>query len=291
LSDNGAFHGPDEPIGSVLARMRRAKGLTGAQVGRLTGMSQPKISRIENAKGQPDPQDVGRIARALEADDALVARLVKRAELANDRMTDWQPSAFGIVAMQQSIGGFEDDITVLRCFEPTMVHGLLQTSEYARVVFEALQRHRIAEVVENPDAVILEGVASRLQRQEALSDPRKSFHFVLSESVLSNRFCPPDFMLGQIRRLRQIHEQFSNVDIRIIPETVVYPVPPMHGFEIFDDRLVMADVFNTGLTTQAKLDVEFYSSLFGAFEAISTTAIEPILDRYSRHYARQLLAE
>ena len=41
----------------ILARMRRAKGLSGGSLGQLAGMSQPKVSRIENGRGLPDPED------------------------------------------------------------------------------------------------------------------------------------------------------------------------------------------------------------------------------------------
>lgn len=283
-------HDPDEPVGAVLARMRKAKGLTGADLGQLTGMSQSKISRIENAKGLAEPQDIERLARALGADESVATQLVSRAEIAHNRMTDWRPSPIGLAGTQQAVGRRESEAATLRCFEPTAVHGLLQTSEYARAILTAFQKHGVPDLVDNPGSAILEAVAARVRRQEILSDSHKSFRFVMLESVLSNQFCAPDDMVGQIRRLRQVHAEQKNVSLRIIPEGAAFPLPPMHGFTLFDDRLVMVDVFNTGLTTQGGMDARLYRNVFDSFEEVSVTDIDPILDKYYRRYARMLLA-
>jgi transcriptional regulator with XRE-family HTH domain len=291
MNDAGAFRHPDEPVGVVIARMRRDKGLTGAELGRLAKMSQPKISRIETGRGLPDPRDIGRLARALGAEEEVAQLLVAQAEAAQNRMSGWRPHpVIGLAGTQRDVGESEVLVGTLRAFEPTVVPGLLQTSEYARAILSAFQK-LVPDLADNSDSAILEAVSARMRRQEILSDGSKSFRFVMTESVLVNQFCPPDDMLGQIRRLREVRARYDNVSIRIIPRQSTPAIPPMHGFELFDDRSVIAEVFNTGLSSRSRVDAHLYRRVFELFEAGSTGDIDPILDVYQRTYARQLLTD
>jgi transcriptional regulator with XRE-family HTH domain len=290
VNQSDASHDPDEPVGAVLARMRRARGLTGGDLGRLAGMSQPKVSRIENDKGVIDPEDIGRLARALGAGEELARQLVERAETSQNRMTDWRPSPINMAGNQRLVGTWEGAVAVLRCFDPTVIPGLLQTSEYARAMLATFQTYWVPEQVGNAVSAVLEAVSARVRRQEILSDTTRSFRFVVTEAVLKNRFCSPDDMVGQIRRLREWNAQYDNVSIRIVPEEAKLAIPPLHGFELFDDRQVLVDLFNTGLSSQGRADIRLYRGVFDVFEAESVLDIDPILDRYHRYYAEQLLS-
>jgi transcriptional regulator with XRE-family HTH domain len=291
VSQPDTSHDPDEPIGAVLARMRRAKGLTGGDAGRLAGMSQPKVSRIENGKGIPDPEDIGRLARALGADEEFARQLVERAETSQNRMTDWRPSPIGLTGSQYTVGALEAAVGTLRCFDPTVIPGLLQTSEYARSLLTTFQRYWVPDLSRTAVSAVLEAVSARVRRQEILSDTSKSFRFVVTEAVLTNHFCAPDDMLGQIRRLRQLNAQYDNVSVRIVRERAQSPLPPLHGFVLFDDHEVLVDLFNTALSSQGRLDARLYREVFDVFEAESVSDIDPILDEYHRHYAEQILAD
>ena len=108
------------------------------------------------------------------------------------------------------------------------------------------------------------------------------------EAALSNNFCPPEDMVGQIRRLREISRQYDNVSIRIVPESARPVMPALHGFELFDDKLVAVDTFNTSLTSTSEPDIRLYRHVFDSFEAEATAEIDPIVARYQAHYASQL---
>ena len=288
MSQSGVSPDPDEPVGAIIARMRRAKGLTGGDLGRLAGMSQPKVSRIENGKGNPDPEDIGRLARALGADDDLARQLAEQAETSQNRMTDWRPSPIGVAGTQQTVGQAEAAVVTLRCFDPTLVPGLLQTSEYARSLLTTFQKYWVPDRPQNAASAVLEAVSARVQRQEVLSDATKTFRFVLYEAVLRNQVCSPDDMLGQVRRLRDLRGLYDNVSVRIVPADATPAIPAMHGFELFDDSLVMVDLLNTTLSSQGRADTRLYRDMFDVFEAESVLDIDPILDRYHRHYAALL---
>lgn len=280
---NGSPQAPGEPVGQVLARMRKAKRLTGAQLAAAVGMSQPKISRIERGKGLPDSADIGRIARALGADEVLAQQLVDRAEAFHNRMTDWRPAPPGLATMQHSLGEWEASARSLRMFEPTIVAGLLQTDGYARSIFAAFQRLTAYDGAGRGESTVLEAVSGRVQRQEIVADESKSFRFVMAETVLANRLCTPIEMLAQIARLRELAER-DNISLSFVPDHALWALPPQHGFILLDDRLVVVDLYNTGTTTRGRLDIEMYQQIFDLFESTATDDIEPILRKHEEFY-------
>jgi transcriptional regulator with XRE-family HTH domain len=274
------------PVGAVLLRMRRAKGLTGAELAGLVGMSQPKISRIERGQGLPDPRDVGIIAQALGADDEQIQALMERAEGPHDRMTDWRPVSSARVAQQRTLADWEAAATVVRSFEPALVPGSLQTSGYARAVFESFRS--IPFVGDDlTESAVVAAVSARVRRQEALADRSKSFQFLLGEAALKRRACSPVEMLAQISHLRDTAARNANVKIAVILDGAPVPLPLQHGFTLIDDKLVVVDLYNTGLSSRSRRDVESYRRVLDILEE-SATDIGPVLDGYQDLYIDML---
>jgi transcriptional regulator with XRE-family HTH domain len=263
--------------------MRRDQRLTGAQLAKRVGMSQPKISRLENGIGLPDPEDVARIARELGAGAEEIRRLMELAERSHNRMTDWRPFPVALASKQRVVARSEFDARVIRQFEQAIICGLLQTSGYARAVLTTFQELVLPDTESAVGVHVAEAVSVRMQRQEVLADESKSFHFVLAEAALSNRICPPEEMLAQIRRLRQVARQ-DNVSLAIIPADVEWRVPPMHSFQLFDERTVAVDLFNTGLESHGKADAQMYRQVFDWLSEQAVEDIDLILDRYLDRY-------
>ncbi|MEU4425865.1 helix-turn-helix transcriptional regulator [Actinoplanes sp. NPDC024001] len=283
----GAPH--EEPVGVTLARMRRAKKLTGAVLAKRVGMSQPKISRIERGRGSADPEDILVIARALGADESLARALADRAAQAHDRMTDWRPTPESLAGRQQDVADWESAARTVRDFQPALLPGLLQTSEYARAAMRAFLRLESTAADGTADAALLAAVTARFRRQEVLADTARSFQFVITEAVLRSRICPPTEMLAQVDHLRKL-SGLPHVRLGIIPEGAPVDLPPMHGFTLLDDTLVVIDVYNTGLTSRGRNDVELYRRVFDVFQSSATDEVGPMLDRYRTDYIDQLRA-
>jgi transcriptional regulator with XRE-family HTH domain len=271
-------------IGAQLSRLRRAAGMTGQQLAGLVGMSQPTISRIERGVTVPGPADVEKLARALHAPQALIDDLVEQAEHAHEgRMTDWRPTRGAVANIQREVEQLEGETRTFRVFQPTVVVGLAQTSEYARAVLGVTHAVRTGVSAEGGFGAVPEAVSVRMHRQVALVDPRKQFHFVMTEAVLNNRVVRAEHMPAQIERIREVARQ-PNVTVAIVPADAPLAIPPYHGFELLDDRLVIVDVYNTLLTTRGQSDIATYVRAFESFERLATTEIDPILDRYHDMY-------
>ena len=278
--------GTGHTVGEVLARLRKRAGLTGHQLGALAGMSQAKISRIETGAALVDPKDVTILAHALKVSRDDERRLVEQAERAHNQMTDWRPAQLGVADRQRDVAQLEGTTREFRVFQPAVIVGLLQTSEYARAIITKFQTELASSRIAASSVVVSEAVSARVQRHEVLAEPQKHFHFVMSESVLSNRLSRPTDMLAQIDRLREVARQ-DNVTLRIVPAEARWAIPPYHGFELLDDRCVLVDLFNTTLMSRGRSDIRLYREVFDSIEQQATTEIDPILDRYLDFYLDQ----
>ncbi|WP_306206493.1 helix-turn-helix domain-containing protein [Actinoplanes sp. RD1] len=271
--------GPEPTLGEELARHRRRRGLTGRQLGEIVAMSQAKISRIETGTGTTEPDDVGVIARALDLGEDEARRLVARAVVRmQNRMTDWRMTGSGLVRNQERMAELEAATTTYRVFQPVMIHGLLQTSEYARAVMSKFDLAMFGY------GAVAEAVSARMRRQEVLTGGRKRFHFLLAEGALANLLCPAAVMLSQIERLRTAARQ-DNIEIGVVPFGCQWAVPPMHGFDILDDQCVEIDLLNTGLTTQGSADIKIYRDAFDVLWEQAAEDLDGLLD----HYVERLL--
>jgi transcriptional regulator with XRE-family HTH domain len=271
------------PVGAALAELRRAAGITGRELGRRAGMSQAKVSKIETGAMPADPRDVTRLAEALGAPADAVRDLVQRAERAHNQMADWRLRPLRLPDMQSGYAGLEAASRVTRSFSPTVMPGLVQTSEYARAILTLVQPQWTEGGNAGSPEPVARAVSDRVMRQAVLADLHRQFHFLMSETVLQNQVCRPEDMPAQLARLREVASQ-KNVSLRIITTDTRWATPPFHGFEIFDDRGVAVELFNTVLTSRGRSDLRIYRQIFAALEEQATDDIDPILDRYIDRY-------
>lgn len=275
-----------EPVGVVLARWRRRRKLTGQALADQVGMSQAKISRLETGSVSAEPGDVRLLAEALDIPAAEVRRLVDLAEHVGNQLTDWTPAGPGTAVSQDEIGRMESSTRELRVFQPAVIPGLLQTSEYARGILAAIN----STVDDGPLSAVAvsKAVSARMQRNQVLDFPDHEFHFLIIEQVLRNRVCKPADMIAQIDRMREV-ATFPNVHLRIVTDDTDLPVAPFHGFVTGDERWVSIDLFNTNLTSKGRKTVRTYRRVFESLERVAQADVGDLLDRYQDRYVRMLM--
>jgi transcriptional regulator with XRE-family HTH domain len=276
-------------LGAALARLRHQQGITGQQLGELSGMSQGKISKIENGMATPAARDVERLARALGAPPDVVEALVDQANGLRDQFTDLRMTARRLTASQRDLAQDEERTTRMAVFQTAVVPGLLQTAEYARAVLaENAAVLRGNEPGKDLEA-IPSAVSARISRQEVLYDRDKRFAFVIAEAVLGRVVGSPGEMLAQLQRIGTVGEQ-DNVDIRILGTAAELDFPPLHGFHLFDDRTVLVDLISTTVVSRGGADLRVYRAVFDHFRERATSEIGPILDTYVVRYAEMARA-
>ena len=106
--------------------------------------------------------------------------------------------------------GLEAEAAALRVFEDQVVHGLLQTEGYARIVMSAVRMQHTARQIDR-------AVELRIQRQEALTrdDPLKLW-LILNEAVISRAVGGAEVMHAQLLHLIRASE-WPSVTLQVLP--------------------------------------------------------------------------
>jgi transcriptional regulator with XRE-family HTH domain len=271
-------------LAATLRHLRHRADLSGDQLATLLGVSQSKVSRVENSRTVPSVAVVEAWARACGAPPETVEDLIQRAEAVLTEARTWRTElARGLDAKQAQIGRLEADAEVIRLFQPTLVPGLLQTAEYARRVF----------TLANPSARqdIAAGVAARLERQQVLFDDTKRFEFVIYEAALRWPVTTPVAMLGQLDRISSLLD-LPHVDIGIIPldGPAVTLLPP--GFCVFGDdpadALVTVETLTAELHISDTPDVTTYLETFARLRqtAVRGADARPLLGHIAADFRR-----
>lgn len=272
-----------DELSATLAQLRADAGLSGTEAGKRSGISQASVSRYENGRYVPSPDDVDALTDVYHAPGEVRRRL---RQLAADLREDVAPPARLVISraagqMQQRVGRVEASSVHIRHFHPIAVAGLLQTADYARTVFSSGG--------DLPHEQVEQALAARMERQRLLDDPGRHFTFVLAEGVLRWQMGGPAVMVAQLDHLATV-SQLAHVRLGVIPWTTTVDLAPMHGFDLYDARAVIVGTETTTVFLTNSHDVAAYVKLFADLEAAATFAEQAraVLARVARDY-RSLL--
>lgn len=243
-----------EALGVRLRELRlSAPGgrLTGTQLAVRHGWNKSKVSRLENGRQTPTPDDLRLWAEAVgqpEAYDELLARL----RGFESHIRSWRRQlAAGHRAVQDTHLTAHGDASLLRGWETSMIFGILQTPDYARAILT-----RYAELQRSPKDTEA-AVNSRMQRQQALYNSSKKFHLLLWEPALHVLVCPPAVLAAQLDRLSGTIG-LDTVELGIIPLSASVRIPPATAFWLYDDRQVIVENWHAELWIDDQPSVDTY---------------------------------
>ncbi|MFF9401065.1 helix-turn-helix domain-containing protein [Streptomyces sp. NPDC014744] len=243
-----------EALGARLRELRLAVPggrLTGTELAGRHGWNKSKVSRLENGRQTPTPDDLRKWAEATgrpEAYDELLARL----RGFESHIRSWRRQlASGHKPVQDTHLAAHADASVFRGWESSVIYGILQTPDYARSIFT-----RYAELQRSPRDTE-EAVRSRMKRQEALYDSSKRFHLLLWEAALHALVCPPSVLAAQLDRLATA-VGLDTVRLGIIPLSASLKIPPATAFWIYDDRQVIVENWHAELWIDDESSVDTY---------------------------------
>jgi transcriptional regulator with XRE-family HTH domain len=194
-------------LGRELRRLREEANLHLDQLAERLRCSPSRISRIETARIRIAPGTVHEILDVLEIRDD---RRVRRVGLAReaDEPGWWQQFSDALTYEYSTYIAMEAEASALRAFEPSIVHGLLQTEEYA-------QRVIANEPVGVGDAE--SKLAARMARQKALSRPDPlRLDVVLDEAAVRRVVGGPAVMERQLSHLISLSRQ-PNIGVQVLP--------------------------------------------------------------------------
>ncbi|MEW2117314.1 helix-turn-helix transcriptional regulator [Streptomyces sp. NPDC005474] len=251
-----------EALGTRLRELRLgAPGgrLTGTQLAEKCGWHKSKVSKLENGRTTPTPDDLRMWAEGTgqpETCDELLARL----RGFESHIRSWRRQlAAGHKPVQDALNAELAKARTIRVWQGALIVGILQTPDYARSVFT-----RFTELQRSPRD-IEEAVASRMKRQEALYDTTKRFQIVMWEAALHALICPPSVLAAQLDRLTGVIGRTS-VELGIIPLSAPLKLPPAVGFWIYDDHQVIVENWHAELRVDDDPSVETYLRAWKTFQ-------------------------
>lgn len=242
-----------------LRQLRHRAGLGGIEAGRRAGISQAKISRIENCRFLPSIDDVHRLCAVYNAtsdEREELTRLAVAVREASKRSRVVLPR--GAAQLQATFAEMEQKASVRRTFCPTVVPGLLQTAAYVRIMFQG----------EVPDEDLDQVVTARVSRRHAYRDSSKQAVIVMTEGALRWQLGSPAVMVEQIEAIVDA-TRMTNLRVGIIPWTTPAQVVCSHSFDMYDSAAVVVGTEVSSATFTEPDDVNLYLDVFGRLEGLA----------------------
>ena len=266
---------PRRRLGSELRRLRDASGKTIEDAAEALECSSAKISRLETGKGVPKNRDIRDLLRLYGVDDdELAGRLFALAT--EGQSQGWwedykdltaEPGAEYVgryIALEQearSIFGYEGDL----------IHGLMQTAEYADALLAALapdvpadQRNRMVEL--------------RMKRQAVLRGrpqlPPLQLRVVMGEAAILRPVGSAKIMQRQLYAIRElVDERPDNVELQMMPLAagphagLGSPFSIVHFDDVKDQDVVYLEGSQGGTYLERQPDVDRYTRVLEALQA------------------------
>lgn len=217
-------------LGARLRKLREAAGKTLDDVAAEIRITKPKMSRIENGKGRITIPDARTLCWLYGVDDTTTDALAAMAP-ATEQADWWEqygdlvvPEWFGLYLALEAAAG------QIRTYDQDLIHGILQTEDYATAVIEA-------GITEAEGERVGTDVAFRLQRQRAVfqRDPRPKVSVVLGAGALQRVVGSREVLDTQLAYLLDVARS-GTAEIRVLPwDSGAYPLRgPVSLFD-FDD--------------------------------------------------------
>src|SRR5580700_366288 len=196
-------------LGAELRRLREAHSLKLEEVAERLGLAPSTLSRIETGKAPTKSAYLPALLDQYQVDDPGVRKVLVDMAREGHRKGWWSiyddvlPSGFDIYV------GLEAEASGLRSYEADLVHGLLQTTDYALAVLRELRPRDTEEQLQRV-------VDLRMQRQRLLDqDPPLDLWLILDEGAIRRNVGGSAVMRRQLEHLVQA-SRWANVTLQIL---------------------------------------------------------------------------
>jgi transcriptional regulator with XRE-family HTH domain len=182
-------------LGTELRRLRDSAGYKLEEVAGMLGVAPSTLSRIETGKAPTKSAYLSQLLELYQVTDAGQRQILVDMAREGHRKGWWAayddvlPSGLGVYV------GLEAEASGLRSYEIGVVHGLLQTTDYARAILRASAPRHTADQIERL-------VDLRMERQRRLDDnPPLDLWVIHDEAVIRRTVGGPVVMRHQLAHL------------------------------------------------------------------------------------------
>lgn len=208
---------PRRRIAQELRRLREKSGRTLEEVATELMISTSKLSRLENAQGNPKPRDVRDLIRLYGVEGTALADKLQSWTNAAQEQNRW--SHKDIPAELGTHLAYESEAATARVYTIPTVPVLLQTAEYSRAYYRESQPQMTSSQIDGY-------VELRQRRQKALDQregrPPLTLVAVVHESALYQLVGSTTIMRRQLEHLIE-RSGAPNIEVRVFP----FSAPPL----------------------------------------------------------------
>jgi transcriptional regulator with XRE-family HTH domain len=196
-------------LGQMLRQVREGAGLTAEALSHNLGFSLTTVSRMENGLRTSSTTDVIQYVVMCGLKEREFLPIVEFTRLA-ERKQGYYLSDARIGGSLQSLIFHESTANRSITYQPQVIHGLLQTPEYAQAIVTAISPDHAEQRVSGV-------VRTRMERQRILSLPNPGcFTFYLHEHALRLRVGSDQVMHEQLLHI-VLTAALDNVTVRVVP--------------------------------------------------------------------------
>ncbi|MCX5199075.1 helix-turn-helix transcriptional regulator [Streptomyces sp. NBC_00249] len=184
-------------LGRQLKAWREEAGMRAADFGTTLGYGEALIRKVEAGKRIPRPEYLDKADEVLHAGGRIAAMKEDMEQVRYPKKV-------------RDLAKLESKAVELSAYRSHNIHGLLQTDDYARALFQMWQPPQTNAEVER-------GLAGRMSRQSIFDrEPAPALCFVQEEVTLRRRIGGTMVMRGQLERLLEVAE-LRHVTIQVMP--------------------------------------------------------------------------
>jgi hypothetical protein len=221
--------------------------------------------------GAAEQEDIAAWARAAGGSSEAASELLGVPRAARVEYAAWKDAyrESGADRVQADILELESPATRIAEFQPSMISGLLQTSEYAR---EFLHLPCGPLSFGADEDTVDQMIAKRMQRQQVLYQHGKQVQIIMLEAALRARVVSVPTLTGQLDRLLAV-AGLPGLELGIIPFEAAVPVFPLSGFRLYDDPVIVESIVGEQQLAEAD-DVARYEKYLELLREAANTGAE-----------------
>lgn len=273
-------------LGAELRKIREGLGLTAEGVAESMKWHPSKVSRTESGRSGLRAPEVSALLDLFAVHDGDRRAGLESLAREGKRRVWWQPYNDVLTPRYLDYISFEAEASAARCFETTLVPGLLQTADYARSVIRALKPERPADEVNALVEVRMARQNAALNREEPLR-----LWAILDESILHREVGGPASMRKQLNHLLNMADQ-PNITLQVLPFEAGAHAGMLGPFVILEFP-VHADldvVYAEGLASSVYLERDVDRATYGrTFDLLRSDArgVDPSRELIARQVREQ----
>lgn len=233
-----------QKLGAHIRELRKARGITGVELGVLVGLSQSKISKLEQGlRPLITSEMLARILNALQADPIQKQQAELLAAQADIPSAAVETYDFNYVMghhleLQQNMHELWD-------FTANLIPLLLQTTEYRTAQLKKMGLD---------DQALSDNMRETTKRQDLLWNLEQKYYIIFLENTLYTLPSTVSVQLAQLDRLERILN-LANCTIGIVPLEAGSSLFPIPACMIYDKNIMVYEVGSRDLIVKDQAEI------------------------------------